>query len=93
MARPACSGVEFEDRRASGADRAACMVNEPVNDAPAGGFAVRRASFVRVPQVLAMAVVALMGRLRARAGAGHPRVERQANLVGDSSPEKSGPSP
>jgi hypothetical protein len=66
------------------------MVNEPVNDAPAGDFAARRASFVRVLQVLAMMIVALRGGLRA--GAGHPRVERLAKVVGVSSPEKSGPS-
>jgi predicted PurR-regulated permease PerM len=37
------------------------MVNEPVNDSPAGGITARRASFVRVLQILAMVVVLLGG--------------------------------
>ena len=37
------------------------MVNEPVNDSPAGDTKARRASFVRVLQVLAMVVVVLVG--------------------------------
>jgi len=46
------------------------MVNEPVNDSPAGDIAARRPSFVRVLQVLAMVVVVLVGVRLAAPGLG-----------------------
>lgn len=59
------------------------MVNEPVNDSPAGEIAARRGTFLALPMTLFVAVMLDT----------FPETRWSATVVGARSSEKSGPSP
>jgi hypothetical protein len=59
------------------------MVNEPVNDSPAGGIAARLVTFLALPMALFVAVMLDT----------FPETRCSATVVGVRSSEKSGPSP